>query len=62
MSYNLHSLIHFAYETFIHSSFYNFSGFELQSYLGKIKRLLWGTNLPLAQFKRRLSETNHVVS
>ncbi len=58
--YCVHSLIHLANECVIHGSLDSFSAFPFESYLGRMKRLLRGTKLPLAQLKRRISELSHV--
>lgn len=62
LTYNLLSLIHLANDVLVHGPLDSFSAFGFESHLGKIKRLLRGTNLPLAQLKRRLSEIDHIES
>lgn len=54
--YNVHSLIHLANDVKVHGSLDSFSCFGFENYLGKIKRLLRNSRLPLSQIRRRLSE------
>lgn len=60
LTYSLHYLIHLANDVLFHGPQHRFSAFGFKSHLGKIKGLLRGTNLLLAQLKRRLSEIEHV--
>lgn len=47
--YNVHSLIHLAKEVRAHGPLDSFSCFSFESYLGKLKRLLRNSRLPLKQ-------------
>lgn len=60
--YNIHSLIHLVGDVLIHGALDTFSCFGFENYLGKLKRLLRNSRLPLKQIVRRLSEIDAMVS
>ncbi len=60
--YNIHSLIHLAGDVLIHGALDTFSCFGFENYLGKLKRLLRNSRLPLKQIVRRLSEIDAMQS
>ena len=60
--YNVYSLIHLAIDVLVHGPLDSFSCFGFESYLGKIKKLLRNSRLPLKQIVRRLSEIDAMQS
>lgn len=54
--YNVHSLLHICKDVEMYGPLENFSCFPYENYLGKIKRLVRGTRLPLQQIANRITE------
>ena len=59
--FNFHCLIHIAADcSFFQTSLNNISCFPFESFLGKIKKLVRGSQNPLSQITRRICEIEHV--
>lgn len=54
--YNVHSLLHICKDVEKYGPLESFSCFPFENYLGKIKRLVRGTRLPLQQIANRVTE------
>lgn len=54
--YNVHSLLHICKDVEMYGPLESFSCFPYENYLGKIKRLVRGTRLPLQQIANRITE------
>jgi len=54
--YNVHSLLHLANDVRLHGALDNFSAFEFESFMFKLKRLLRSNSSQLSQIVKRVSE------
>lgn len=54
--YNVHSLLHICKDVEMYGPLESFSCFPYENYLGKMKRLVRGTRLPLQQIANRITE------
>lgn len=58
--YNIHSLLHLCGDAKLHGALDNFSAFDFESFMQKIKRMLRTNSSHLAQVVKRSSEANNV--
>lgn len=61
LSYNVHNLIHIAEDSKIYGPLDNFSTFEFENELGKLKRVIRSGNRPLEQAYNRITEKQRSV-
>jgi hypothetical protein len=60
LSYNVHGLLHVIDDVQEFGNINNYSAFPFENFLGQLKRLIRGGNLPLSQICGRISERNNV--
>ena len=58
--YNIHNLVHLVQDAKRYGPLDNISAFPFESFLGKLKKLVRGSNYPLSQLVRRLGEKQRV--
>ena len=56
VSYNIHNMLHLANDVRKFDTLENFSAFEFESYIARIKQLIRSGNQPLEQVMRRCAE------